>query len=225
MRPERPVASRGFQIALLSTVALAACLTLATQTQVTLPSVPEVDASGSGRARPAAGASIVVTLRWGHTEAATERDPDGLRTDSVNWDGYLALDCGAIEKVESLAFEDRLPDAALHLSAADFVGPVVAGESGEQRVYWRSQTRAAWDGLRVRLRACDPSTASPKWRAASTLFVRTAQRSYTARLDWSANDFVALQAEEPGQKLEVYITAEYDDASVRGARITELTAH
>jgi len=176
--------------------------------------------------KPAVGAAIVVTLRWGRTDTAAIRDADGQRTGAVNWDGYIALDCGAIRRVDPLAFElDDGPGLAPR-SYADFVGPVVRGDSGEQRVYWRSQTAAGWDGLRVQLDACDPTdnsngTADP--RAASTLKIYTEQRAYTARLDWSANDFVALSAAEPGQRLEVYITAEYDETSMRGARITELS--
>jgi len=192
------------------------------------PAAVEVPATDTSRQRPAVGASIIVTLRWGQTDRL---EPTTRAAESdVNWDGFLALDCGQIHKVEPLSFELDDDDEPVKPDAAtDFVGPVIRGDQGDQRVYWRSQTHTSWDGLRVQLVACDPTghtsaTGSQvtSARPTSILHVHTAQRTYTARLDWSANDFVALATERPGHKLEVYINAEYDERSMRGARITRL---
>ena len=186
------------------------------------PAALSVSENGTPSRRSTVGASIVVTLRWGVTDHRTGQsemvDPEG-----VNWDGFLALDCGSIERVEPLAFEMQNPRSA-YSPHSDFMGDVVEGVAGDQRVYWRSRTDAGWDGVRVTVRACDPDVSvAQEAHAISTLVVRTAQRDYTARLDWSANDFVALATERRGQKLEVYINAEHNVRSLRGARITRAT--
>lgn len=184
---------------------------------------PALSVSSDATTKPAARASIVVTLRWGVTDHHNGQS-EIAGYDGVNWDGYLALDCGRIESVSPLAFELDDP-VATSTRPTDFLGDVVRGAGGDERIYWRSRTQAGWDGVRVKLQACDPDRAhSGSARPSSTLTVRTAQRSYTARLDWSANDFVALATERRGQNLEVYINAEHDLRTLRGARITALTS-
>ncbi len=167
------------------------------------------------------GAAIVVTLRWG----VTDRHSGQSRTESldgVNWDGFIALDCGRIERVEPLAFELADGRGGGDPARADVLGDVVKGALGDQRVYWRSRTQTGWDGLRAKIRACAPVVGGPGRPLTSTLVVRTAQRAYTARLDWSANDFVALTTQHSDQKLEVYINAQQNERSLKGARITHV---
>ncbi len=136
---------------------------------------------------------VIVTLRWGHTSASpTDAEPNRAGT---AWDGYLALDCGEIEKVETLGIENAptpppLPVPDLARDSSDRIGPVVRGDEGDQRVYWRSRTHADWDGVRVTLAICRSDIAD----GASTLRIVTPQKSYTARLDWSIDDFVSLRA-------------------------------
>ena len=182
---------------------------------------PGLSVSSDGATgKPAEGAEIVVTLRWGVTDHRTGRSEiDG--PSSVNWDGFLALDCGRIERVEPLAFELDAPIDDDPVAHTDFLGEVVRGAGGDQRVYWKSSTQAGWDGLRVAIQACDPRDGPTRARKpASMLTVKTAQRDYTARLDWSANDFVALSTERRGQRLEVHINVQQNERSLRGARVT-----
>ena len=179
----------------------------------------EVPLHRGARTKPAVGAAIVVTVRWGRTDSSAPADPIDADTTPAVWDGYLALDCGEIGAIEPLSFELDDPKSSDLLAHADFLGPVVRGDGGDKRVYWRSKTQRDWDGLKARLVACDPDPNDPD-STGSTLTIRTVQRAYTARLDWSANDFVALGIERPGQALEVHINAQFDERQLAGARIT-----
>lgn len=164
---------------------------------------------------------VIVTLRWGHTAAsATDAEPDRAGTP---WDGYLALDCGDIEKVETLGIEAAPPSAPnaardpATRDAADRIGPVVRGDDGDQRVYWRSHTHADWDGVRVTLAICRSDIAD----GASTLRIVTPQKSYSARLDWSVDDFVSLRATPDGGSLDVHMASTRERRRVPDARVTQ----
>ncbi len=180
----------------------------------------EVPVHRGARVKPAVGAAIVVTMRWGQTDSSMATTDDTDDASAVNWDGFLALDCGEIRKVEPLFLELDDPSSEELRPHADFLGPVVRGDSGDLRVYWRSKTRRSWDGIKAHLVACDAEPDDPDG-GGSTLAIRTQQRAYTARLDWSANDFVSLPIERRGQALEVHINAEFDERALAGARITE----
>lgn len=179
----------------------------------------EVPLHRGTRVKPAVGAAIVVTVRWGHTDSSLAGTEDHDATGPVVWDGFLALDCGEISKVEPLALELDDPASAKVRAYADFLGPVVRGDGGDKRVYWRSKTRRSWDGFKAHLVACDVDATDPN-DTGSTLAIRTEQRAYTARLDWSANDFVSLPIDKAGQALEVHINAQFDERQMAGARIT-----
>ncbi len=183
------------------------------------PSV-EVPLHRGARVKPAVGATIVVTMRWGHTDGSATTHVAATDDSPVVWDGFLALDCGEISKVEGLYLELDDPASEEVRPHADFLGPVVRGDRGDQRVYWRSKTQRSWDGLKAHIVACDPEPGDPNGTG-STLAIRTRQRAYTARLDWSANDFVSLDVDRAGQALEVHINAEFDERAMAGARITE----
>ncbi len=167
---------------------------------------------------------VIVTLRWGHTSASpTDADPNRAGT---AWDGYLALDCGEIEKVETLGIEDEptaaptvVPDLERNPAArdpSDRIGPVVRGDEGDQRVYWRSRTHADWDGVRVTLAICRSDLAD----GASTLRIVTPQKSYSARLDWSVDDFISLRATPDGSSLDVHMASTHERRRVPDARVT-----
>ncbi len=167
---------------------------------------------------------VVVTLRWGHT-TASPNDVGPTRAGTA-WDGYLALDCGDIERVETLGIESEpaatsaKPAAQVDLAVrdpADRIGPVVRGDDGDQRVYWRSRTHADWDGVRVTLAICRSDMAD----GASTLRIVTPQKSYSARLDWSVDDFVSLRASPDGSSLDVHMASTRDRRRVPDARVTQ----
>lgn len=185
------------------------------------PASVEVSADRGAKVKPAVGAAIVVTLRWGRTDASVPTTADEAKTPPVVWDGFLSVDCGDIRQVSPLSFELDDPASPELRPYADFLGEARRGDRGDHRVYWRSKTRRGWDGVVVRLTACDPDPEVADG-AGTTLAIRTEQRDYTARLDWSANDFVSLHTDRPDQKLEVYINAEYDERALAGARITAL---
>ena len=190
-------------------------------------SVPVVEAPVRPveRHAPEDAERVIVTLRWGHTTASpTDADRGDAGT---AWDGYLALDCGAIERVETLGIEDVAPvtpglvhepgrDAPAH-DSGDRIGPVVRGDDGDQRVYWRSRTHADWDGVRVTLAICRSDMAD----GASTLRIVTPQKSYSARLDWSVDDFVSLRASPDGSSLDVHMASTRDRRRVPEARVTQ----
>ena len=163
---------------------------------------------------PADARRVVVTVRWGH--------PTGVHSlrarIPMQWDGYLSLDCGDIERVEPLGLELG--------TDGDRIGPVVRGESGDQRVYWRSRTDNDDDGVKVQLVACRPPSqeASDAAHPASSLRIVTPQRTYVARLDWSIDDFVSMKVGEDGASLDVHISAQRDARTVRGARVTKAQA-
>ncbi len=171
---------------------------------------------------------VIVTLRWGHTTASpTDDEPNQAGTP---WDGYLALDCGDIEKVETLGIEDAplaapsmVPDLSKDPAArdpSDRIGPVVRGDEGDERVYWRSRTHADWDGVRVTLAICRSDMAD----GASTLRIVTPHKSYSARLDWSVDDFVSLRANQDGSSLDVHMASTRDRKRVPDARVTQAPA-
>ena len=183
----------------------------------------EVPLHRGARTKPAVGTAIVVTVRWGRTDSSVPSTAVDDDTESVVWDGFLALDCGEISKVEPLSLELDDPKSTDLRPHTDFLGPVVRGDGGDKRVYWRSNTRRSWDGFKAHLIACDADAQDPD-DSGSTLAIRTEQRAYTARLDWSANDFVSLPIERQGQALEVHINAQFDERQLAGARITRAPA-
>ena len=165
---------------------------------------------------------VIVTLRWGHT--ADEGDApkaltgtEKLTAQGTQWDGYLALDCGEIERVEPLGLEaDGAQAESDRKNEDDRVGPVVRGDEGDQRVYWRSHTQADWDGLRATLALCRSDAAD----GASTLRIVTPQKTYVARLDWSVDDFVSLRAERAGETLDVHMASTRNRRRIPDARVT-----
>ncbi len=160
---------------------------------------------------PRSAIRLVATVRWGHPEAkADEVGPTGQ---TVTWDGYLSLNCGAIEQVEPLGLE-LLRDDEGRPTAGDRMGPVVIGEKGDQRVYWRSSTGLDWDGVRVQVAAC------PRGEEPSVLRVVTPPRTYVARLDWTVDDFVSMPVGHGGASLDVHIAAAKDADSLQASRIT-----
>ncbi len=162
---------------------------------------------------PAKAMHLVATVRWGQPTAlpvADQRLPDKL-----SWDGYLALDCGEIRKVEGLGLETRRSEDG-RLGEGDRMGPVVLGELGDQRVYWRSGTGRDWDGVRVTIDACPPGRER---ESGGHLKVVTPLRTYVARLAWSVDDFVSMPVAN-GAYLDVHIAAERDPQAVQRQRIT-----
>lgn len=183
------------------------------------PATPEPAAAASAvevPLRPIVSASdfdarrVTVTVRWGHPSRrlAPRTGP------TMQWDGYLSLDCGDIERVEPLSLESG--------EDGDRIGPVVRGEQGDQRIYWRSRTLDDDDGVKVQLTACRAPApeAADALRRTSSLRVVTPQRTYVARLDWSVDDFVSLKVGDDGATLDVHISAQRDARTVRGARVT-----
>ena len=156
---------------------------------------------------------LVATLRWGQPTA--QPTPKQAATDQVNWDGYLSLDCGEIRKVEGLGLEQRRGEDG-RASEGDRIGPVVVGEAGDQRVYWRSATASDWDGVRVTLDVCPPSTQR---ESGGSLKVVTPMRTYVARLAWSVDDFVSMPVGR-GAFLDVHIAAERDSQALQRQRVT-----
>jgi len=136
---------------------------------------------------------------------------------AVQWDGYMAVDCGSIESAEPLGFESAHSGETQRVADSDSLGPVVQG-AGDRRVSWRSRVLQGWDGLRAHIRACTPSTDGRQQR--SNLLIYTAQRTYRARLDWSGNDFVSLKTPGSDHRLEVHIDVKLDRRALDGARIT-----
>lgn len=156
---------------------------------------------------------LVATVRWGQpTATPIAADP---AADKLSWDGYLALDCGEIRSVEGLALETRRSEDG-RLGEGDRMGPVVLGEAGDQRVYWRSATGRDWDGVRVTLDACAPD---PQRQSGGSLKVVTPLRTYVARLAWSVDDFVSMPVAH-GAFLDVHIAAERDPQALQRQRIT-----
>jgi hypothetical protein len=191
----------------------------------TLAPVVEAPVRPEERHAPEDAERVIVTLRWGHTTAsATDAAAEAAPNDAgTAWDGYLALDCGEIERVETLGIEDapvvqtepaRVPTAR---DSGDRIGPVVRGDDGDQRVYWRSRTHSDWDGVRVTLAICRSDIAD----GASTLRIVTPQKSYSARLDWSVDDFVSLRASADGSSLDVHMASTRDRRHVPWARVTQ----
>lgn len=181
-----------------------------------------VPVGGTATAAPAQAAAfdprsavrLVATVRWGHPESKPE--DIAAAGQSIMWDGYLSLNCGAIEQVEPLGLElERAPDG--RLSAADRMGPVVVGEGGDQRVYWRSLTRSDWDGVRVQLAACPRSQGGG---TPTQLRIVTPPRTYVARLDWTVDDFVSLPVGMGGASLDVHITAANPAEELQRTRVT-----
>ncbi len=160
---------------------------------------------------------MVVTIRWGNMSLSPLDAQTTATEEAVLWDGYLAVDCGSIERAVPLGFEIADPGKAEPITATDFMGQVKEG-AGERRVSWRSRVRRGWDGLRAHIRACTTSTDGRQQR--SNLLVYTAQRTYRARLDWSGNDFVSLRTPGSSHRLEVHIDAKLDARGLEGARIT-----
>ena len=151
------------------------------------------------------------------------------------WDGYLSLDCGDVDRVQPLGLEVGAlglevgalglevgalglePDlrgavATARTASVDQVGPVVRGETGDSRIYWRSNTGRDWDGVQVQLSTCRDD--------GSTVRIVTPTRSYSVRLGAGEDDFVSLKAGVGGATLDVHVAGLRDARAVRGARIT-----
>ena len=122
--------------------------------------------------------------------------------------------------IENAPTPPPLPVPDLARDSSDRIGPVVRGDEGDQRVYWRSRTHADWDGVRVTLAICRSDIAD----GASTLRIVTPQKSYTARLDWSIDDFVSLRATPDGGSLDVHMASTRDRRHVPAARVTQAPA-
>lgn len=189
------------------------------------PRTVEVPIRPSAQPLDANPERVTVTARWGHPAGsrapsaavqnpATPQD-SAAKDELVDWDGYLALDCGQIEHAEPLDLEAETADGA-----GDRLGPIVRGELGDQRVYWRSRTARDWDGLQVRLATCS-SDAAAAGGTGSKLRIVTKRKTYVARLDWSLDDFVSLNVGEDGSTLDVHISAVRDPQRLQGARITQ----
>lgn len=182
--------------------------------------VIEVPIRPVDRHAPEDAERVIVTLRWGHTAADDRPVSAGDPARTSQWDGYLALDCGDIERVEPLGMETEPADGsgapAAALEPGDRVGPVVRGDDGDQRVYWRSRTARDWDGVRATLAICRSDVAD----GASTLRVVTPQKTYVARLDWSVDDFVSLAAASDGNTLDVHMASTRDRKRVPNMRVT-----
>lgn len=186
------------------------------QPKAQAPALAKAPTASWSRLPPGAGVRarmpLTATVRWGQTASAhgQPRRPGPSHT----WDGWLALDCGEVVDREALGWERA---AQLPGDPTDALGPVVWADDGSQRVYWRSSTSDDWDGVRVRLRACPKG---PEREAGSTLRVVTPQRSWTARLGWSQDDFSAIPLGD-GLGLEIHIGADKEPGKVYGARMTE----
>jgi hypothetical protein len=131
-----------------------------------------------------------------------------------SWDGYVALDCGSIDGVEPMGLETDTARGGGDVRG-DRIGPVVRGESGDQRVYWRSQTRDDWDGLRVKLRAC----AADATRV-SQLRVVTPDRTWVAQLTAAPDVFISLPVGDRGETLDVHLSAQREAGSLPPTRVT-----
>jgi hypothetical protein len=165
---------------------------------------------------------LTATIRWGHPARplATPVAGNAAAADATTlaqWDGHVALDCGEIVAAQPLGLESEWQSAVSPQGPTDRLGPVVWGDDGSQRVYWRSRTSGDWDGVQVRLRACPKS---PGREAGSTLRITTPQRSWTARLGWSQDDFSSIPTGPDGTSLDVHIGVDRDPRQVYGARIT-----
>jgi hypothetical protein len=151
---------------------------------------------------------VTVTVRWGFPGSD---GADRGQASPLQWDGYLSLDCGEIERIEPLGLE-------IHGAATDDrIGPVVRGIAGDQRVYWRSSTGADWDGVRTQVAICTQEGGS---RSASRVRIVTPQRTYVAQLDWSVDDFVSMKVDANGHTMDVHIAAINGNRGLQGARIT-----
>ncbi len=157
---------------------------------------------------------VVATVRGGLTSGG-EREPAGGARGAVVWDGYASLDCGSMEDADAIALE-ALPGPDGRPSAGDRLGPVVSGEGGESRVYWRSATRGDWDGVRLHLAACKPTRAKGSH---ATLKVVTARKTWLARLDANLEAFVSVPV-APGQFIDVHLATVKDVEALQRARIS-----
>lgn len=162
--------------------------------------VPLGGVQGAGL-QPAMARRLVVTVRWGHPVKPPKQAA------ATAWDGYVALDCGEIVDAAPLAWEP---------GSGDHLGPVVRGEAGDQRIYWRSATAADWDGLRLRVQTCPADDGNGD----SQLRIVTPARTYVARLAWSEDDFVSLPTVGGDGSLDVHIAGDHDTQPVRPDRIS-----
>ena len=175
----------------------------------------KVEVSANAARRSGLG-RFVVTARWGRTDGARATAPD--RRDAAvarRWDGELRIDCGTIESAVPLGMEraERPSDGE---DDADVDAVRVEGKGAA--LPFRSTTREGWDGLRVVVQACRDAGDG-----GATLTLQTARRHFAARLDWSADDFVALPVGTAGDALEVHTTAALDPHARDRSRVTERT--
>ncbi len=177
------------------------------------PEPRKVEVPADGARRSGLG-RFVVTARWGRTDGARATAPD--RRDAapaLRWDGELRIDCGHIESALPLGMEraerpaDGEDDADEQTVRVDGQGAVLP---------FRSTTREGWDGIRVVVQACRDAGDG-----GSTLTLVTAQKRFAARLDWSADDFVALPVGTAGDALEVHTAAALDPHTQDRSRVTE----
>ncbi|MBM4343898.1 MAG: hypothetical protein FJ100_11070 [Deltaproteobacteria bacterium] len=187
--------------------------------------------STAGRTPPAAGSVVqvplsappfdrrdalyvIATVRWGQTSAAGQAAADGTGVPVV-WDGYATLDCGSMEGADPLALEMLAgPDG--RPTAGDRLGPVIAADGGESRVYWRSTTRGDWDGVRLHLAACRPPRGI---KPNATLRVVTARKTWQVRLEANLEAFVSVPVAS-GQVLDVHLATVKDVEALQRARVS-----
>lgn len=157
--------------------------------------------------------SIAATLRWGNTGARSSNPTANVP--ATVWDGYVAVTCGTIVDAEPLGTE-LAESGDAQRGGGDRLGPVVTGDAGDSRVYWRSTTRGDWDGVRVRILGCK---ADAQHRGGSSLVVVTAQKRWMARLEGGMDTFVTLPV-APGASIDVHLSAELDGDTVQRARVS-----
>lgn len=171
--------------------------------------LPTVEVPPRPVSLPGDAPKVQATLRWGHPAGPA----DGPRAASQDWSGYVALECGDILRVEPQGLE-----ADGQAPVPDRVGPVVYGDRGDQRVYFRSRVGADWDGVKLLLAACEDPAQPGKLK--SSLHIATVQRTYVAKLNFEADDFVSLPLGPDGSSLDVHLTPVRDQRALRGARVT-----
>lgn len=156
----------------------------------------------------------VATIRWGAT-GGPQDEPGGSRSMPVVWDGYAALDCGTIEESKALGMELQRSRDGRALDG-DRLGPVVQGDQGDQRVYWRSATRRDWDGVRLQIAACRAGKAHP---LGASLRVVTPDKTWVVRLDTNLDRFVSVPV-TAGNTIDVHLATVKDPETLQRARVS-----
>lgn len=157
---------------------------------------------------------IVATVRWGATGGPADERPGGRGAPQV-WDGYASLDCGSVVDSDGLGLElQRSSDG--RSNDGDRLGPVVVGDSDDQRIYWRSATQGDWDGVRLHVAACKPGKAHP---LGASLRIVTPLKTWIARLDANVERFLTVPVAS-GQFIEVHLAAVKDAEALQRARVS-----